>query len=103
MAGGDDNLTIQDSTFLGRFNLYSGSGMDEILLDVSGASGITAFGARVDVQTGAANDTVILGDAGDPDRQVVFRRRATFDGGPGVDSLNDENSVKEGDFVAVSF
>ncbi|MBX9608762.1 MAG: hypothetical protein K2Y51_21255 [Gammaproteobacteria bacterium] len=110
LAGADDALTLNASTFANALEVLSGAGADHLTLGAGGS----------DVQSGAGDDVVIVGavndgstddtiDAGAGDDRIElsdaqFTAHLVVDGGADQDSLliTSDAAVVDADFTLVS-
>jgi hypothetical protein len=101
-GGGADTIDIDDSVFLGplpsvkplAFLLDTGSGNDIVNIDTAdGWPAATVFGRAARIDLGSDDDTLTLGEAFDADRRVEHKKKITFRGGDGNDTLNQLNLV----------
>jgi len=88
-GNGADTLTVDDSTFHGTVQLYTGQGTDSVQIETNGATlgPPTQFDGPVTIVLGSGDDTLQVGVANQTGNRAVFSDRVLFDGGAGHDTL----------------
>ena len=86
--GGNDTVTIEDSSFNQKTSISLGRGNDALLVEQGGANPgpVTTFNGQFSFSGGSGNDTVTLGIPANAGNQVVFAGRSFFNGGSGLNT-----------------
>ena len=91
LLAGNDELTIDDSTFMGTAFFDGSSGEDDFFIENGiGLAAFTNFGGKLKVLGGADNDNLSLGNGNNAATVLIVNGASTtFDGGLGNNSFND--------------